>query len=153
MERFIKKDPFLEGMSPHQHRLLSDCAMPCRFQAGEVIFREGDPANGFYLLQKGKVVLESYVLGRGIVPLQTIVAGEVLGWSWLFPPCFWHFGARAVEPTEAIFIYGTPLREECEFDHDLGYELFKRMAGVMLERLHAARRQSLGLARTLLKGL
>ena len=67
----------------------------------------------------------------------------MLGWSWLFPPYYWHFDARAVELTEAVFLHGAPLREECEADHDLGYELVKRMAEVMLKRLQATRRQLL----------
>jgi CRP-like cAMP-binding protein len=146
IESLIKAHPFLEGLSPHQYRLLGDCAMSAHFDAGEVIFAEGDPANRFYLIQKGHLALESQTADRGIVSIQTLGPGDVLGWSWLFPPYFWHFGARALAPTEAIFIYATPLRHECEADHELGYELMKRMAAVMLTRLQAARRQWLGLS-------
>ena len=143
MEARIYQHPFLEGMSPHQHRILTDCAMATHFNAGEVIFREGDPANRFYLIEGGSVALESHQKDKGLMPIQTIGSGDVLGWSWLFPPYFWHFNARALEPTDAIFFYATPLREECESDHELGYELMKRMAGVMLSRLQATRRQLL----------
>ncbi|MDB6018858.1 MAG: Crp/Fnr family transcriptional regulator [Pedosphaera sp.] len=139
------KHPFLKGMSPHQVRLLTDCAMVENFKSGELIFREGDPANRFYLILEGKIALQSYMDGRGMTVVQMVGAGEVLGWSWLFPPYFWHFDARAVEPTEAVFFYGTPLREECEADHELGYELYKRMAEVMVKRLQATRRQLLNL--------
>jgi hypothetical protein len=69
----------------------------------------------------------------------------VLGWSWLFPPYFWHFNARAVEPTDAFFLNAPPLRAECESDHELGYELIKRIAQVMLKRLQAIRWQLLRL--------
>jgi CRP/FNR family cyclic AMP-dependent transcriptional regulator len=144
VEETIKKHPFLEGMSPHQIRLLSDCAMRAHFGAGELIFREGDPANRFYLILKGKVALESFMQDKGHTLIQSIGSGDVLGWSWLFPPYFWHFNARAIEATEAIFIYATPLREECESDHELGYELMKRMAQIMMNRLQATRRQFLG---------
>ena len=117
--------------------------MQSQFNAGELIFREGDPANRFYLIQRGQVALESSLKDRPAVRIQTIGAGDVLGWSWLFPPYYWHFDARTLEPTSAIFFYGTRLREECEKDHDLGYELMKRMAGVVLQRLQATRRQLL----------
>jgi CRP/FNR family transcriptional regulator, cyclic AMP receptor protein len=149
IESIITKHPFLEGMTPHQLRLLTDCAMRSHFMANEVIFREGDPANRFYLIDKGSVVLEAHAIDNSIIRIATIGAGDVLGWSWLFPPYFWHFEARAVEPTDAIFIYGTALREECESDHELGYELVKRMAEVMLERLQATRRQLLNTPRTI----
>jgi CRP/FNR family transcriptional regulator, cyclic AMP receptor protein len=139
----IKSHPFFNGLDPHQQRLLADCAMEKTFEAGEIIFREGDPANRFYLILDGKVVLESYVLDRGRVEIQTIEAGDVLGWSWLLPPYYWQFDARAVVETKAIFFYATPLRDEAESDHELGYELFKRISQVMLKRLQATRRRLL----------
>jgi CRP-like cAMP-binding protein len=145
VETLVRTHPFLQGMTPHQHRILASCAMRAHFGPGETIFRAGDSANRFYLILSGKLVLESQGKGRGMVSIQTIGAGDVLGWSWLFPPYTWHFDASAVEPTEAIFIYGTPLREECETDHELGYELMKRLAEVMLARLQATRWQLLGL--------
>ena len=145
LETLIGAHPFLKGMTQHQHRILASCAMRAHFDAGETVFRAGDPANRFYLILNGKVAIESQGKGRSVVSIQTIGSGEVLGWSWLFPPYIWHFDATALEPTEAVFIYGTPLREECEADHELGYELMKRMAEVMLTRLQATRWQLLGL--------
>src|SRR5580704_7484227 len=130
--------PFLVGMNHTELALLTDCAMATHFKPGQIIFREGEPANRFYLLETGKVMLES---GEGFgkpVVVETIGAGDLLGWSWMFPPYVWHFTARAVEPTEAIFFYGTILRE-WERDPSLGYQLYKRMAPVMLRRLQAAR--------------
>jgi CRP/FNR family cyclic AMP-dependent transcriptional regulator len=73
--------------------------------------------------------------------IDTIGAGDLLGWSWIFPPYTWHFSARAIEPTRSIFFYGTALREYCEKDPALGYELFKRMSEVMMKRLQRARGQ------------
>ncbi len=139
----MNKHPFLKGLSLHQHRILLDCAMVTHFDPEEVIFREGDPANRFYLIEQGNVALELYVRDQGMVRISTVGPGNVLGWSWLFPPYFWHFNARATEPVDAIFLYATPLREECESDHELGYDLLKRMAQVMLARLQATRRQLL----------
>ena len=139
----LASHPFVKDLDPHQRRILANCAMEKTFEPGEVIFREGDPANRFYLLLNGKVALESHVQDRGAVEIQTISAGDVLGWSWLFPPYYWQFDARAVEPTKAIFFYATPLREEAENDHELGYELYKRFAEIMLKRLQATRRRLL----------
>jgi CRP/FNR family transcriptional regulator, cyclic AMP receptor protein len=141
----LAEHPFLKGLNPHQLRLLSDCAMVVQFQPGELLFNEGDPANRFYLIHSGKVSLELQVKDRGLISVQEVGGGEVLGWSWLFPPYYWHFAARALEPVEAVFFYATPLREECEADHDLGYELLKRMAHVIINRLQATRRQLLDL--------
>jgi CRP/FNR family transcriptional regulator, cyclic AMP receptor protein len=133
--------PFLAGMNPTQLALLTDCAMAAHFKPSQSILREGEVANRFYLIESGRVVLESGEnLGEPLV-VETIAAGDLLGWSWMFPPYVWHFTARAVEPTEAIFFYGTILREYCERDPSLGYQLFKRMAPIMLKRLQAARKK------------
>lgn len=61
----------------------------------------------------------------------------------MFPPYVWQFTARAVEPTTAIFFCGTILREYCEKDHSLGYELLKRISAVMVKRSQAAHKQIL----------
>jgi CRP-like cAMP-binding protein len=135
--------PFLRGLSPHHLELLATCAMESHFEVGDLIFTEGDPANRFYLLKTGKVVLLCDGEGEPTV-IQTLGPGDVLGWSWLFPPFYWHFDARAEQRTDAIFFYGTRLRELCEEDHDLGYELMNRTARVVIKRLMSARQQLVG---------
>ena len=137
--------PFLVGMNPTQLALLSDCAIAVHFKKGETVLREGELANRFYLIENGKVVLDSGEKSGDPLIIETIGAGDLLGWSWMFPPHIWNFTARATEPTEAIFFYGTILREYCERDPSLGYELFKRMAPVMLRRLQAARQKMLSI--------
>ena len=70
-------------------------------------------------------------------------AGEILGWSWLVPPYRWHFDARAVELTRAIALDGKCLREKCEEDHDLGYEVMRRFVVIIAQRLEETRLQLL----------
>ena len=137
--------PFLAGLSKTHLALLTDCAMATHFAAGQTILREGEFANRFYLIESGEVELESGGAFGTPVVIETIGAGDLLGWSWMFAPYVWHFTARAVEPTNAIFFYGTILREYCERDHGLGYELFKRMSAVMTKRLQAARTKMLAM--------
>ena len=141
VESIIAGHPFLRGLKSAHLRLLADSAMQVRYDTGQYIFREGDPANRFYLVEQGRVALESHRKDEAPVRIQVIGPGDVLGWSWLFPPYYWHFDARALEPTSAIFFYGTRLREQCEQDHDFGFEMMKRMTQVVIQRLQAARRQ------------
>jgi len=138
LEAAVAAHPFLLGISPPHIHLLADCAMRSKFTAGQIIFRKGETANRFYLIEDGKVALES-TAGDAVVRIDEVGPGNLLGWSWIFPPYMWHFDARAIEPTTAIFLYGTMLREYCELDPALGYELFKRMSEVMMRRLQAAR--------------
>ncbi len=143
--------PFLKGMTPRQLQVLADDALPVEFKTDDVIFNEGGPANRFYLVRSGKVVLESPTdPEHEPVLIEAVGAGGVVGWSWLFPPYYWHFNARAASNVRAIFFYGTRLREQCENDHELGYELMKRMNQVIIERLQSARRQLSAQKQTLL---
>lgn len=137
--------PFLAGMNRTHLTLLADCAMVVHFNPGQLIFNEGELANRFYLIETGKVILESNARFGHPVVVDKVGAGDLLGWSWMFPPYVWHFTARAAEPTTAIFFYGTILRQYCERDHSLGYELFKRMSAVMIKRLQAAREKILAI--------
>lgn len=137
----IAEHPFLTGMRPVHLDVLSACAMQTQFPKDQLIFREGDLANRFYLIESGSIALESHADDAHRVLIQTVGGGEVLGWSWLFPPYYWHFDARTLQPTNAVFFYGTRLRTQCEEDHDFGYELIKRMAAVAIRRLQAAREQ------------
>ncbi len=139
--RMLANAQCFKQMDPGHLRALAEFAMPSSFEGGEFIFREGDTANRFYLLLDGSVALESQSRERDAIHIQTIGEGDVLGWSWLFAPYIWHFGARAIDPVKVLFFYGSRLREHCEDDHDFGYELIKCMAGVMVSRLQATRRQ------------
>jgi len=141
LKAVLPRHPFLEGMTPEHLEIMAACAMQTQFEESQLIFREGDSANRFYLIQEGRVVLETEVKERGIIPIQIIGPGDVLGWSWLFPPYYWQFDARALESTKAVYFYGNRLREYCKQDHDVGYELMKRMAAVIEKRLQATRRQ------------
>ena len=137
----ISRQPFFKGLSAEQLELLTDDALELKFVPGHNIFREGGEANRFFLILEGCVVLESETEEGCPIPIQTLGPGDDLGWSWLFPPYTLQFSARAVEPTKAIFFYGTRLRARCEADHNLGFELMKRIAEVMMKRLQSTRRQ------------
>ena len=141
----LAAQPFLKGFGRPQLELMSNNAMTVEFPAGKIIFTEGEPANRFYVLLKGEVSLESAPAKAGgrPKPIQTIKAGDVLGWSWLFPPYKWSFDARAVKPTTAIIFLATNLRKQCETNPAVGYELMKRVAKVVITRLQATRRQLL----------
>ncbi len=114
-----------------------------RFAAGAYLFREGEDANHFYLVRRGRVALEVSAPQRKPIVVDTVEEGDILGWSWLVPPYRWRFSARAVDTTIAIALDGTCLRAKCEENHDLGYELLKRFALVMVRRLEHTRLQLL----------
>src|SRR5208282_1310540 len=98
-------------------------AKPFRAASGEYLAREGEPAQAFYLIQSGHVGIGTHLGERGEVPIQTLGAGSVVGWSWLLPPHEWQFDARAVDTVEGLLLDAAWLREQCAQDHELGYHL------------------------------
>ena len=143
LERVLSEHPFFQDLESHYLSLIVSCASNVRFDADQFIFREGGTADTFYLIRYGNVALEMCSPGKGPVLIQTLGEGAVLGWSWLIPPHRWRFDARATELVRAIALDGKCLRAKCEADHDLGYELMRRVAHIMEERLQATRLQLL----------
>jgi CRP-like cAMP-binding protein len=141
LERILSEHPFLNDFPDRHLELVVGCASNVRLEAGQFIFHEGEEANTFYLIRQGKVALQIFSERRGPLTILTLGEGEILGWSWLFPPYRWKFSARTLEPTRVFAIDGQCLRAKAEQDHELGYELLKRFAYVVEDRLEAMRLQ------------
>lgn len=129
----VARHPLFAGMDQKQLALLIDSAMAVEFKKGEVIFREGELADRFFLFEPGKVITKSSA-GPG---------DPMSGWLGISPPHTWNCTASAIEPTTAIFFYETLLREYCEKDHSLGYELLTRLSLLMYQRAQAIRNKML----------
>jgi len=143
LEQFLRAHPFFSETKPEHLSILASGAKSARFEPRQLLFRQGEPANQFYLIESGKIALEAHEPADGTLLVQTIGAGDVLGWSWLFPPFVWHFQARAIEPSAAIILSGAHLLMVAEQNHEFGYELMKRVAQVVIQRLQATRKQLL----------
>ena len=141
LEPIIKEQPFFQGLEERHIQLVTGCARNVRFEEGQVVFHEGGEANAFYLIREGLVSLNVIVPHKGATTVQTVGEGDMLGWSWLFPPHRWRFEARAQQTTRALSFDGKCLRTKCDEDHDLGYELLKRFSRIVTDRLEATRLQ------------
>ena len=113
IERLLAQQPFLRGLAPEHLALLADGASYAQFDPGHYLCREGDRADFFYLVHRGRVALELNQ-DESQVAVQSLEAGDVLGWSWLVPPYRWRFNGRAIEATQAIALDGRGLRTRCE---------------------------------------
>ena len=143
LELILAEHPFFKGLDERYLSLAVGCASNVRFEEGSFIAREGQDADHFYLIRHGKVALEIFAPNHGAIAIHTVEAGDIFGSSWLVPPYRWRFDARATELTRAIALDGKCLRAKCEENHDLGYELLKRIVTIMGQRLEATRLQLL----------
>ena len=139
IETLLGDVPIFRGLAPEALDLLSGCASNVRFADDEMLFREGDDADVFYVIRHGRVALETFVPARGPVTIETIDPGEVVGWSWLFAPYRWHFDARSLGLVRATRFDAACLRAKCEQDPAFGYDLILRFTQVLIERLQWTR--------------
>lgn len=145
LDRLLAEHDFFRGLEPEHLSFIAGCGTNVRFRPGELLFREGDQAGTFYILRQGRVALEVNGPGEGALVLDTLGAGEVVGVSWLFPPYRWQFDARAVEDVRAVALDGVCLREKCDREPSLGYELMKRLSEISARRMQSARLRMLDL--------
>lgn len=122
----------------HQEQLMS-LAREVSFAIDERIFNEGAKADRFWIIHTGSVALDVHVPGRRAAVIDTLGAGELLGWSWLVPPHHWHLGAQATSPVRAYEFDAAAVSELCGKDPELRQELLAYVAAVIAGRLRSAR--------------
>ncbi|EPJ40574.1 putative cAMP receptor protein [Streptomyces afghaniensis 772] len=122
----------------HQEQLMS-LAREVSFAIDERIFNEGAKADRFWIIHTGTVALDVHVPGRRAAVIETLGAGELLGWSWLVPPHHWHLGAQATSPVRAYEFDAAAVSELCGKDPELRQELLAYVAAVIAGRLRSAR--------------
>jgi CRP/FNR family transcriptional regulator, cyclic AMP receptor protein len=138
IEEYLPDHPFFEGLDAQTLALVAGCATNVSVAAGQYLCREGDPADRFFVVRRGRVAIEVHGPASGTLVLDTADEGDVVGWSWLVPPYRSTFDARAAEATGVVAFDGACLRGKCEEDPRLGYELMQRVSKVMNGRLVAA---------------
>jgi CRP/FNR family transcriptional regulator, cyclic AMP receptor protein len=139
----VADHPFFEGLGAELASAAEDLAKEQRFDTGEVVVSDGDPATTFFLVFQGKVALEVGTPEKPHLTIQTVGPGEVLGWSWLVPPYLWRFDARALKPTHVLAIDGAAFREVLSARPDQGYRFLVRLLPIIAERLENTRIQLL----------
>jgi CRP-like cAMP-binding protein len=139
LDEILAQVPFFEGLAEDEIALIAGCGRNVRFDTGETIFRQGDAADTFYVVRHGTVAIGNFVPPRGELVIETLESGDLLGWSWLFPPYRSHFDARALSTVRATQFDGACLRDKCAADPVLGRDLMGRFAQVLIERLQWTR--------------
>ena len=141
IEKYLSEQDFFSGLSPELIGFLASCASERQVEPDQVLFRQRDRARKFYLVRNGCISIEIPAITGPTLQVQRLTANQILGWSWLIPPYKWNFQARAEEPSELIEFDGDAVLARCDAEPAFGYELLKRFASLMSERLDAARQK------------
>jgi CRP-like cAMP-binding protein len=143
----LQKHPFVAELPPEYKAKLAELATQVHFDAGQIIFHEGDDYSIFYLINEGTIALELQMPGE-LLRVQTLFAGDELGWSAVLPHSGMRFQARALTPVTALAFDGEQLLASFQSDAPFGLALMLRLMGVVSERLRATRVQLVDLYST-----
>lgn len=130
---------FARGLTTGQLERLAALAVGVEVPAGCRLFEEGGDAARLWLVRTGQIALDLRAPGRERIIVETLGPGDELGLSWLTPAAQWQFGAMAQLPVSAFEFSSAALVDLCETDHELGYQLTRRLLGTAVARLQAAR--------------
>ena len=141
IQDYLSTHAFFSGLDENFMKFLSNSATELKIEKGDVLFQQGERADKFYLLRNGQISVQVPALMGPTLEIQTLGEDQMLGWSWLIPPYRWNFQARAAEDSNLLEFDGSAILARCEEDPKFGYELLKRFAALMSERLDAARQK------------
>jgi CRP/FNR family cyclic AMP-dependent transcriptional regulator len=134
---------FLHDMGPMHLEQIASISRTREVKKGEVIFRQGDPAQYVYLVAAGSVSLEICAAGAGCKQILTLAPGELLGWSSVLEQLSYTARARAVSDTRLVEINIEQLLALCDRDPKFGFALMRQVAIALAKRLSATRMQLL----------
>lgn len=138
---YLSSHVFFSELEQDILKFLSENVSTRKIKQGDILFRQGESANKFYVVRSGKISIQIPAVMGPALELQSQGKDQILGWSWLIPPYRWNFQARAEEDSELLEFDGAIILERCEEETKFGYELLKRFTSLMSERLETARQK------------
>ncbi|MFE2212046.1 cyclic nucleotide-binding domain-containing protein [Streptomyces canus] len=129
----------LTALPPPQRQSLMTLAKEVSFPEDFHIFEAGGTADRFWVIRSGAVSLTQQVTAHHRVTVGGLGSGDLLGWSWLFPPYQWDFGAEAFSPVRAHEFDAAAVLRLCEEDQQLGMILVRSVAEILAHRLETTR--------------
>ena len=138
---YLTSHAFFAGLDESYMKILAESAQMHHLAEGEVLFKQGERADKFYVLCDGQIAVQVPAIMGPALEIQSVGNDQLLGWSWLIPPYRWNFQALTEKDSELIEFDGAKILRRCEQDPKFGYELMKHFTALMSERLDAARQR------------
>jgi CRP/FNR family transcriptional regulator, cyclic AMP receptor protein len=138
---YLSTHEFFSEFSDDDLKFLCEYSSTREIKKGQILFLQGENADRFYVVRNGRISLQMPAIMGPTVEIQTVDEDQVLGWSWLISPYKWNFQTEAEEDSELLQFDGAAILARCEQEPVFGYEVLKKFAGLMSERLNAARQK------------
>jgi CRP-like cAMP-binding protein len=138
---YLSAHEFFSEFSDDVLKFLCECSSMREIKKGQILFLQGEHADRFYVIRKGRISLQMPAIMGPTMEIQSVDEGQILGWSWLISPYQWNFQTKAEEDSELLQFDGTAILARCEQEPKFGYELLKKFAVLMSVGLNAARQK------------
>jgi CRP-like cAMP-binding protein len=138
---YLSAHEFFSEFSDDSLKFLCECSSMREIKKGQILFLQGEHADRFYVIRKGRISLQMPAIMGPTLEIQSVDEGQILGWSWLISPYQWNFQTKAEEDSELLQFDGTAILARCEQEPKFGYELLKKFAALMSVGLNAARQK------------
>jgi CRP/FNR family transcriptional regulator, cyclic AMP receptor protein len=142
--KILRESHLLKNLNDEQLEKLAALAISESYPAGTLLYKEGDPAHHFYLVEEGKVFLEMKTdMGPARPALQVtidvIIKGEGMGWSAFVEPNLYTLSAVCMDATKLISFESARLKEIMDKEPELGHQLLKGINKLLASRLSHTR--------------
>jgi hypothetical protein len=124
--------PLFRGLNAEQTSRLAGVCTASTFEAGAVIFRQGQPSQEMFVVLGGEVVI---ALDGSAAPVGVVRAGECLGEMSLLSAAPHSATATARTPTELAALGHRDLAELIRLRPDIGLHIYRTLAVGMGEKL------------------
>jgi CRP/FNR family transcriptional regulator, cyclic AMP receptor protein len=138
---YLSEHDFFSGFDDGILKFLCDCSSEFAIKKGQILFRQGENADKFYVIRSGLISIQMPAIMGPSLEIQTLRKDQVLGWSWLISPYKWNFQAMPEEDSELLMFDGTAILARCDQEPKFGYELLKKFTVLMSKRLDVARQK------------
>ena len=103
-------------------------------EGNEHVFHQGDQADHFFMVLRGKVLLEQRIGPKVTLAMSAIKPGYTFGWSAMLDEEQFTTDALCAEPTDLLSIRAKELKALFEKDHSLGFIMSQRLLRVIKKR-------------------
>ena len=131
----LKKISILGNLTDQMLEKMQSMAQLHLFGDRAVVFREGQEAEYFFTLLKGKLLLEVEASETIMISLGAVKPGYSFGWAALLPESAYTSYAICVEPCEVVAVPGDKFLHILEEDHNIGYRVMENVVEILKRRL------------------
>jgi CRP/FNR family cyclic AMP-dependent transcriptional regulator len=132
--------PLFEELNRREKQDVSDVLQHKTYKKGELVFQQGNPGTGLFIVMTGSVDVQQEEDDGTILHLASAKPGEFIGELALLDDSPRSASAVAVDDTSVVALYRTDLLALAEGRPRLGVKILMQLSQIVAERLRRTNR-------------